>query len=579
MFNESTSPKVPVRTKILPVPVVPFVISLFLFGCAGQIQPPGGPRDTTPPAIIATVPDSNSTHIKDNAVTLEFSEYVDRSSVEESIFISPYVGKLEFDWGTTDVRIQFGEELKPNRTYVVNVGTDVKDRREHNRMAQGYTLAFSTGDSIDHGFISGRVVDEKPEGVMIFAYLLDAYNPDTLNPAHVRPDYIMQSGKDGRFQLSNLAMGKYRVLAVRDEFKNFLYEKESDQFGVPTGDVILTPDSSRVAGLQYRLTREDTTKPFLTSATAVAQNHVQLRFSEPIDSIAIADARFTISDTLGTKLIPLLLASPRAGYPTTVDLIAHTTLDSGATYRATARGVLDRVGNPLDTTHATGDFAVTTEPDTIKPHPSVLGVSDSARGIPLDRGFTISFGKPVLHPPVEAAVVFQDTGRVTIPGSLRWIDAADLLLQPREPLKSNTLYRIRMPLDSLRDYSGNIWKDSIWTLRFRTVDLRSTGSVEGVVIDNKEATAKGKIVLTVSGVDVNPPIARTITMEKPGAFTVEQLPEGRYTFSGFRDADSSGTYTYGSVFPFAPSERFAVSQDTVKVRARWSVEGARLIFE
>ena len=146
-----------------PQRVLPFAAALGLAGlliqCAGQIQPPGGPPDTVPPRIIRTLPDSNAVRVQTGSVELEFSEYVDRRSVEESIFISPYVGELQFDWSGTQVTFTFPQSLRRNTTYVVNVGTDVADLRAQNRMSSGFTLAFSTGDSIDQGYISGRVFD------------------------------------------------------------------------------------------------------------------------------------------------------------------------------------------------------------------------------------------------------------------------------------------------------------------------------------------------------------------------------------------------------------------------------------
>ena len=242
--------------------------ALVLAGCAGQVQPGGGPVDTIPPAVIRTVPDTNATHASVSAIELEFSEYVDRRSVEESIFISPYLGKLEFDWGTTDVTVRFPDTLRRNTTYVVSVGTDVIDIRARNRMAQGFTLAFTTGDSLDEGSLRGRVFDEHPEGVMVFAYDLAGIDPDTLNPAHVRPDYIMQTGIDGKFRFRHVALSTYRLVAVRDEYKNLVYDREVDEFGVGQGDVTLTKERPGMDGLQFRLAKEDTTRPFLTSVTA-----------------------------------------------------------------------------------------------------------------------------------------------------------------------------------------------------------------------------------------------------------------------------------------------------------------------
>ncbi|MEW6061331.1 MAG: Ig-like domain-containing protein, partial [Bacteroidota bacterium] len=124
--------------------------SLFLFvpvalfsGCAGQRPPEGGPVDSTPPEIISVYPAPQTTHFNDSKVVFEFSEYVDRRSVEEAIFISPSIEQKEFKWSGTEVELYFLEELKKNTTYVITVGTDVRDVRAGNRMAKSYSLSFS----------------------------------------------------------------------------------------------------------------------------------------------------------------------------------------------------------------------------------------------------------------------------------------------------------------------------------------------------------------------------------------------------------------------------------------------------
>ena len=75
------------------------VIFLFLmYGCAGERAPEGGPVDTTPPEIIEVYPPTNTTQYSSTRISLEFSKYVDRRSVEGSIFISPYVKDIEYNW-------------------------------------------------------------------------------------------------------------------------------------------------------------------------------------------------------------------------------------------------------------------------------------------------------------------------------------------------------------------------------------------------------------------------------------------------------------------------------------------------
>src|SRR4030042_1867927 len=90
--NEPCMNKVPVRGGISLSVVFQWVAAISLAGCAGQVQPSGGPPDTIPPAITRTIPDTNAVRVSTHFFELEFSEYVDRRSVEEAIFISPYLG-------------------------------------------------------------------------------------------------------------------------------------------------------------------------------------------------------------------------------------------------------------------------------------------------------------------------------------------------------------------------------------------------------------------------------------------------------------------------------------------------------
>ncbi len=523
--------------------------------------------------MVAAVPDSNAVRVKPEFVELTFSKYVERRSVEESIFISPYVGELKFDWSGKSVSIRFSQALKENTTYVVNVGTDVVDvGREGTRMASGFTLAFSTGDSIDHGMIRGRVFDAKPEGVMIFAYALKGLDPDTLNPSHTKPDYIMQTGVGGFFTLSNLALGTYRVIAVRDEYKNLLYDKEIDQFGVANGDVTLTAAAPTVTGVWFRLSKEDTTKPFLSNVNATDCYDLAVRFSEPLDSASFGGSSFFVIDTLSQQRIPVALSWIQRHLPAAVGLMLSAPLDSGRTYRLSVAGVSDRAGNLLDTAHASAEFTGLSRPDTLKPRYAVVALHDSARGYPPDAPLEIDFSKPVHHRPIERSLQFLDSTSREVPAERRWLSPTDFLLKPVRELNSNAWYRFRIVMDSVEDERGNRYRDSVSLLRFQTLDLKTTGTLDGTIVDERKGSA-GEIFITAASAAQGSPQQRTIKVPRPGPFSITQIVEGKYVLSAYRDADSSETYSYGLPFPFKPSERFTVYPDTLKVRARWGVEG------
>jgi hypothetical protein len=552
-----------------------FAVGL-LPGCAGQVPPGGGPVDTVPPAIVRTLPDTNAVHVATRSVTLEFSEYVDRRTVEESIFISPYVGDLEYDWSSTEVTATFTEPLRKNTTYVVNVGTDIADLRAGNRMASAFTLAFSTGDSIDQGVIGGRVFDEKPEGIMIFGYRLDGIKVDTLDPTHSRPDFITQTGKFGLFTLSHLAFGTYRLLAVRDEYRNLFYERQVDQYGVSTGDFTITATAPAIHDVWFRMSREDTTRPFISGVKVRDSRRVTVRFSEAIDSASFAAGHFTVTDTLSGAALPLLLGYQERTQKSVATLLTAVPLDSPATYRVRAFGMRDLAGNPIDTS-AKGDiFPGILAPDTLRPGANLSGIRDSARNVDAIYPLEYFFTDAVRQSSLASAFRMTDSAKAEVKTRLVWTSPASVVLVPLAALKSKAWYGIRLPVDSVRSLFGKAFKDSVYVRRFETADLRQTGHLRGEVTDRAGAKGKGRIFVTASSIDMVPPRSTTSTIPGPGDFSFDRLMEGKYVISAFRDADSSGTYSFGKPVPFVPSERFTTFPDTIRVRARWGVEGVHV---
>ena len=475
--------------------------------------------------------------------------------------------------------ILFTEKLRAYTTYVMNVGTDVIDVRARNRLASGFTLAFSTGDSIDRGMIRGKVFDAKPAGVMMFAYQLNRVNPDTLDPSKTKPDYIVQTGNDGTFTLSNISWGTYRLVAVRDEYKNLLYDKQIDQFGVSIRDITITEAKPTADDLWFRLASEDTTRPFLSKVQPFTASILLLRFSEPVDSASFSRASVILHDTLTNASFAIAQRSLDRSDTTAAIVIVRAPLDTARGFRLTVRDVADRAGNLIDSANASYAFVITGAVDTTRAGVVLQGIHDSVRGIPLDDALEVRFSEPVRQASFSSAVSLLDSLKNAVPTRIFWRTLNSAAVSPLTQLESNAWYTVRMVLDSVVDLSGNRYRDSVMVVRFQTLNLRTTGTVEGFVTETDSARNQGAIVLTAEQIFTATPVFRTITLREPGKFKFDRLPEGRYTLSAFRDRDSSHSYSSGRPFPFVPSERFAVYSDTVKVRARWGVEGINVVFK
>jgi hypothetical protein len=551
---------------------------LILFGsCAHQVMPQGGPPDTEPPRIVSTYPAPFTTHFADKRIALEFDEYVDQRSVEESIFISPYVGELEFDWSGTEVEVSFSEQLRRNTTYVVNVGTDVKDLRNQNRMAQAFTLAFSTGDEIDHGAIKGRVFtrnpNDPPEGVMIFAYLLENLNPDTVNPQTTKPDYITQTGKGGDFFLKHLAFGSYRIVAVRDEYRNLVYDQEVDEFGVPFTEISLTPTDTLAAGIFIRLSKEDTTRPRLIGASARDRNHVIAEFSEYVDTSSLRAQDFSVLDTLSRNYLSVRSVFLSPGKTSSFTLVTDHQ-DSTRGYRLLVRSAKDSAGNEISPIAKSIGFGGSGREDTVGLRFGQSSVRDSSTQVSTTAELRVTFTDAVKRANPSDIVQLKDSLGQGVPITAYWQNDVSITIVPQRRLVSLMWHRLIVETGKLVDWSGRPPKDSTKVIRFETMDADVLSGIEGEVVD-RDSKAEGKIIIRAESVG-QPKDAATVTIAKPGSFALADLREGRYVISAFRDANGNGQFDPGKPFPYLKAERFVVYPDTLRLRARWPLEGVRL---
>ncbi|MBK9099421.1 MAG: Ig-like domain-containing protein [bacterium] len=222
---------------------------ILIIRCANQLPPSGGEVDKIPPEIAEVYPADGTVNFKDNYFEINFSEYVDKRSVRDAIFISPFIeGTFEYSWSGTSLEVTFPGDLKKDVTYTITIGTDVVDLNNKNRMAQSFTFSFSTGEKIDRRIISGRVYGKENEGIFIYAYKVDESNDSLLKR---KPDYVSQTGVNGNFSLQGLGSGNYRIFAVNDQFRDYLYQQDQDKIGIPFNDIYLSETDSLYTGLYF----------------------------------------------------------------------------------------------------------------------------------------------------------------------------------------------------------------------------------------------------------------------------------------------------------------------------------------
>ncbi len=207
---------------------------LWLSACASTGTPSGGPRDTTPPAIDSTKSTPNlQTKFSDKKIELVFDEWIQTKDMVRKIVISPPMKYLpRYSSRGKKVTIEFNEEevLKPDATYLINMGDAIGDFRENNKV-ENLIFVFSTGDVIDSLTFSGNIIDaltEKPVAdvnVMLYDNLADS------TFLKERPFYLVKTDKEGLFTFTNIRSDTFRLVALEDQNVNYTYDLPSEKIG------------------------------------------------------------------------------------------------------------------------------------------------------------------------------------------------------------------------------------------------------------------------------------------------------------------------------------------------------------
>ena len=555
--------------------IIPIAVAVFLcFQCAQQAFPPGGPVDKRPPFIIFTIPEPGATHVPlDTKVEIHFSERVQKSSAEEAIFITPNPGRnLKYQWRGKRLQLKLPGKLRPERTYVITIGTGTKDMR-NNAMSESFSLAYSTGAELDRCEINGKVYSEgRVEGTQIWVY--DLSESSMPNPSLQEPLYVTQCGAQGDFLFTNTATGHYRIFAVIDRDMNQAYDPEYDALGVTSKDVELSEQVLRVDEVNFKLAIRDTTKPALVSASATDRHHIDLRFSESLSPQGISDTtNFAIISASDSLRILKAYLDERS--PSFVHLVTSEQKDS-TEYTVKVEQLWDLSGHSLDSTAVEIVFQGVALPDTVRPRVVSISPMDSSAGIALDSPIEVIFSEPMEQATVETGFVLSDSLGNHVPGSFSWPNGTHVIFQLDSSLQSLMTYSITMPVDSVLDMFGNSLSDTLFYKIFTTLNQDTLSEISGMITD-ADSMAHGTFYMTAKSMERGGGIYET-QLQTTGAYVFPDILPGVYQIEVFRDEDDNRRYSFGEAIPFVPAERFYVCPDSIKVRSRWPNEGNDIVL-
>ncbi len=571
---------------------VPVLAVLLLGSCASQQPPPGGPVDSTRPAIDSVLPRNRSTNVPTHTkLFFRFDRDVDQSSFMTAFSIMPYInGTPKYRWsGHREVTVELPEPLRDSTTYTVQLTRDLKTMLRSgvgNQLSTPYFLTFSTGPFIDTGSLSGFLLTPihappmKPSDLFIFAYDISSARADTLDFTHTPPDQLTQPNDQGLWEFRSMKVGhRYRVFALADVYRNKVYDPGVDAFGVPAADALL--DSAAKSGVYIRMAPPtDTIEPELQDVEVVDSFHVRAHFSEAIDSNDVRAGNFILS---GARPVAAYRESPEKR-PSQITLVtsAPLAMDHEYSLEAVRDSVHDLPHNPLSDSAYKITF---TTPATLRapaaPKFVTMGMRDSIRDISAMPSLGISFSDAVRHDSAERAIVLSDTGHRPVPVVFEWYDDAKVYLRPHDSLLSQVFYTVTIRTGGIQSPVASIGrneKDTVLHLHFQTANAHDFGTISGTIAIADSFFAEGpQSALVVQVIQGGTVVFESVLPHGTKAFSFDRVPAATYRVRAYLSRDGSARYDPGSVRPWrfgVPTGEYPKDFDA---RPRWTI--ANIDFE
>jgi hypothetical protein len=232
-------------------------IVLFIFGCAAQQPPQGGPRDQTPPKLVKAIPGNKTRNFAAKQIDLEFDEFIKLNNAYQEISMSPAMEKQpEYSSNKRKLKVEFKDSLQKNTTYVINFGKSIQDVNESN-ILKNFTYVFSTGNHIDSLSITGSVTNtltqEKEKDVLVFIFPV---KQDTLF-GKKKPSIFALTDSSGNFALNNLREDDYRIYALKEASPDKIFNRDDELIAFLKKPIHLRADTSNI---QLNLFKQDPEK-------------------------------------------------------------------------------------------------------------------------------------------------------------------------------------------------------------------------------------------------------------------------------------------------------------------------------
>ena len=536
---------------------VSIIVMIFIGSCAVIKPPSGGPKDTTPPFLMYAEPPSGTLEYKGEQIQLEFSEYLDESSVEKGIRVFPNIeGEISIDTRGTNLTVDFPDNLAKDQTYVINLSRNIKD--EHGvEMAEAIFLAYSTGTQIDNGAISGIVWGEGPISVHLWRIIKE----DSLeNIFQTIPNYFTDVSSTRLYNFQFLSEGNYLLLALDRSAAGLALDTQRMQYGLFWQKIITLDQDQSITGVNM-ITKKEQPQLKLQRGELNGNNWGRIVFNRSIN-----DLHDNYSVILGYD--DGTIENP---------ISFHDPVDQNALIfiRPEKSNISNKMRINIKNMFINNDVFIdsasvsVTVPQDDENYIELTEPKKAVTITPTTHKDTVylelKFSEPIPQGGLEYQLYKNDT--IGINEKILYINPMWVNILPRNNWEPKINYTLKIfASDSLKNM-GRTLLDSIITVNIKTTDYQGYGGLY-IPITGQVDPALGAVLYSIE----NPEQKNLSFVNSQGRLEFNQIPEGRYTLTLFSDKNNDKTYTTGIAKPLTPAEWFYVMPDTIEVRTNWGIE-------
>lgn len=576
----------------------PLSVFLLLLGlissCANMASPNGGPYDENPPKFLGSTPRLHEVNYKGKKIEILFDELVQLEKPSENVIVTPPQLMLpSIRTAGKKIVVELKDSLIENMTYTIDFTNSIVDNNEKN-VLENFSFSFSTGDVVDSLEVSGILLNaadlEPMPGILIGLHRHLEDSAFTTTPFF----RTSKTNERGRFTIRNIAPGTYRLYALNDVNRDYLFDQPGEEIAfydsiiVPTFEPATRQDTiwqdtitiDTIRTIEYnrflpddivlRLFKEAFQRQYMLRPERQQYNLFSLKFNAPVDTLP--------------ELKLLNMETPEHWYFTQLQ-------DGGTTVNY---WITDSLVSKNDTLRIQVDYLKSDSLNILRPQTDTirlvqrrqperkkrskkdepvpiefLGVQATVSNDVFDT-ISVVFTEPVVDLSKDLFLLEQQ--RDTLWESVDFRLRQDSLNMLKYYIERKWLYdeSFRLTVDSARIYSiygkWNDWLET--TFRFNAEDKY------GHLYINIEDVSQPAFVELLNGNDI--PIRKATLKDKGVLFM--NIPPGKYYARLILDTNENGIWDTGNYAEKCQPEEVFYSPNVYVINANWRIEEDWSVF-